>query len=56
MDVLTELAKSVLFVIVIGVLLVVFGYAIVRSVSFAYFRTKLEHWRKVVREMKEGDR
>jgi hypothetical protein len=43
-------------IIVVGVLIVIFAYALARGVSFAIFRTKLEHWRRIMREMKEGDK
>ncbi len=38
-----------------GVVFVVFAYVVARSISFAYFRTKYEHLRKVMRELKEGE-
>ncbi len=40
-------------VIVLGVLVTVFSYAVVRSISFAYFRSKLEHFRTVMKEMRD---
>ncbi len=36
--------------VVVGVFLIIFAYALVRSVSFAYFRTKAEY-----KEMTKGD-
>ena len=38
-----------------GLLTLLFAYALVRSVSFAYFRTKLEYLRKALKEMRKGE-
>lgn len=38
-----------------GLLLIIFAYAIVRSVSFAYFRTKYEYLRRSMKEIRKGD-
>lgn len=41
----------------VGILLTLaFGYVFTRVVSFAYFRTKLEHLRSVLRELNGGRR
>lgn len=37
------------------VLLLVFAYVLVRVASFAYFRTKFEHLRAVLRELRKDD-
>lgn len=55
MDFLAELARLLLTLVVLGSALVMLGYIFVRAISFAYFRTKYEHWRRVMKEMKEGD-
>ena len=39
-----------------GVLILLFAYALVRVVSFAYFRTKFEHFRATMKELTKGDR
>lgn len=39
--------------VAVGLLVIVFGYVFVRSVSFAYFRTKLEYLREAMKELKE---
>jgi hypothetical protein len=49
---LTEVARLFL----LGLMLVVFAYAVVRSASFAYFRTKYEYMRQFKRESKEGEK
>lgn len=40
--------------IAIGLGLIVLAYAIVRSASFAYFRTKLEYLRSVLKQLDGG--
>jgi len=32
-----------------------FAYVLVRGMSLAYFRTKREYWRAMIREIREGD-
>lgn len=47
---------DLLRLIVVGILLVIFSYAAVRAGSFAYFRTRLEYWRELIKLPKrEGD-
>jgi hypothetical protein len=38
-----------------GLLALLFAYALVRGVSFAYFRTRLEYLREAMKETKKGD-
>lgn len=38
-----------------AIVLVAFAYVLVRVASHAYFRTKLEHLRSVLRELRKGD-
>jgi hypothetical protein len=38
-----------------ALLIVIFAYAVVRSMSFAYFRSRLEHLRAVMKEMRKGE-
>lgn len=38
----------------LGLIGVVIGYALVRAMSWAYFRTKLEYFRSVLREASKG--
>ena len=40
---------------VIGIVTIIFAYALVRSMSFAYFRTKLAYLRAAMKEMTKGD-
>ena len=47
--------SSLAWMVLAGMIIVVFGYAFVRGISFAYFRTKLEHYRAILKEMKERD-
>lgn len=42
-------------IFLLGVLLILFAYVTTRAVSFAYFRTKLEHLRSVLRELRKDD-
>lgn len=39
----------------LGVLALMFAYVLTRIVSFAYFRTKFEHLRAVLRELRKED-
>lgn len=50
-----ELARWVVTIIVLGFLCLVLVYALARAVSFAYYRTKYEYWRRVDKEMRKGD-
>lgn len=36
---------------VFGVLIIVVGYALARGASWAYFRSKYEHWRRLRRDI-----
>jgi len=47
--------SDVIRLTVVGLLAVVFAYAMVRGVSLAYFRSKLEAWRRMKKEMREGE-
>lgn len=38
-----------------GAAILVFAYVLTRSISFAYFRTKLEYLRAAMKEMTKGD-
>lgn len=46
-----QLASNVL----LGLLVLMFCYALARGVSFAYFRTKLEYLRAAMKEMRKGE-
>lgn len=37
-----------------GIFLTILAYAVVRSASYAYFRTRLEHMRRIFREFNGG--
>jgi len=39
-----------------GILIIIFAYALVRSASFAYFRTKLSYLREAMKEMAKGEK
>lgn len=51
-----EHVVSVLYYALLALLAVLFIYALVRVGSFAYFRTKLEHFRRVRYEIERGGR
>ena len=55
MAVASALGNSVTYLAIAG-LLVFFAYVIVRTASFAYFRTKLEYLRSVLKELHGGER
>lgn len=38
-----------------AILVIMFAYVFVRSVSFAYFRTRLEYLRSALRELRKDD-
>lgn len=40
--------------IVAGIAIIIFAYVVVRAGSFAYFRTKLEYLRSVLKEINKG--
>ena len=42
-------------IIVIGLVVIAICYGVVRGMSFAYFRTKLEHFRAVMKESRRDD-
>lgn len=48
--VVEELRYVVWFIMAVGAV-----YVVVRVGSFAFFRTRLEHFRRMVRDMKEED-
>ena len=39
----------------VGVVIIILCYGAVRGMSFAYFRTKFEHFRAVMKETRKGD-
>lgn len=41
--------------VIIGLMVLIFAYALVRSISFAYFRTKLDYLRAAMKEMTKGE-
>lgn len=38
-----------------GILCIMFAYVLVRTASFAYFRTRLEYLRSVLRELRKDN-
>lgn len=51
---MTSLLEQIVTLIILGLVATVVGYAVVRSMSFAYFRTKLEYWRTMRKESTNG--
>jgi hypothetical protein len=49
-----DFTRIVMWLIVLSPLLVALAYLIVRAASWAYFRTKLEHFRTTMKELKGG--
>lgn len=41
--------------VLLGLVALIFAYAMVRVTSFAYFRTKLEHLRASMKELRKGE-
>lgn len=41
--------------LLMAVLAIAFAYVLVRAASFAFFRTRLEHFRSVLRELRKDD-
>jgi hypothetical protein len=39
-----------------GVIIVLIVYAVVRGASFAYFRSRYEHFRRLLKAMREGEK
>ncbi len=52
--ILASAVQNSLGYLIAGVLFILFAYTVVRAGSFAYFRTKLEYLRSVLKEINKG--